>query len=247
MDLPIDFTLIIAIGFAAQLIDGALGMAYGVTASALLLVCGIPPALSSATVHAAECFTTGASAASHHAFGNIDRQLFGRLVLPGMAGAAAGAYLLGSIDGEALKPWIAAYLLLMGLLILYRVWRRPQAPKPVRHLSELGFGGALLDAIGGGGWGPIVSGTLLARGQAFRLTVGTVNAAEFFVTATASAVFLLTLGSDYLRLVAGLAIGGVLAAPIGAWAVRRLDAQLMLGLVGTLVVALSLGTLYQLA
>lgn len=247
MDLPIDFTLIIAIGFAAQLIDGALGMAYGVTASALLLACGFPPAVSSATVHAAECFTTGASAASHHAFGNIDRQLFRRLVLPGMAGAAAGAYLLGSIDGEALKPWIAAYLLLMGLLILYRVWRRTRAPKPVRHLSALGFGGALLDAIGGGGWGPIVSGTLLARGQEFRFTVGTVNAVEFFVTATATTVFLLTLGSDYLKLVAGLAIGGVLAAPIGAWAVRRLDAQLMLGLVGTLVVALSLGTLYQLA
>lgn len=247
MDLPIDFTLIIAIGFAAQLIDGALGMAYGVTASALLLACGIPPAVSSATVHAAECFTTGASAASHHAFGNIDRQLFRRLVLPGMAGAAVGAYLLGSIDGEALKPWIAAYLLLMGLLILYRVWRRTRAPKPVRHLSALGFGGALLDAIGGGGWGPIVSGTLLARGQEFRFTVGTVNAVEFFVTATATTVFLLTLGSDYLKLVAGLAIGGVLAAPIGAWAVRRLDAQLMLGLVGTLVVALSLGTLYQLA
>jgi uncharacterized protein len=247
MDLPIDFTLIIAIGFAAQLIDGALGMAYGVSASALLLACGFPPAVSSATVHAAECFTTGASAASHHAFGNIDRQLFRRLVLPGMAGAAAGAYVLGSIDGEALKPWIAAYLLLMGLLILYRVWRRTRTPKPVRHLSTLGFGGALLDAIGGGGWGPIVSGTLLARGQEFRFTVGTVNAVEFFVTATATTVFLLTLGTGYLTVVAGLAIGGVLAAPIGAWAVRRLDAQLMLGLVGTLVVALSLGTLYQLA
>lgn len=247
MDLPIDFTLILAIGFAAQLIDGALGMAYGVTASALLLACGLPPAMSSATVHAAECFTTGASAASHHAFGNIDRELFRRLVLPGMAGAAVGAYLLGSIDGEVLKPWIAGYLLLMGLLILYRVWRRARAPRPVRQLSALGFGGALLDAIGGGGWGPIVSGTLLARGQAFRFTVGTVNAVEFFVTATATVVFLLTLGTDYLWIVAGLAAGGVLAAPIGAWAVRRLDAQLMLGLVGTLVVALSLGTLYQLA
>jgi hypothetical protein len=165
-----------------------------VSASALLLACGFPPAVSSATVHAAECFTTGASAASHHAFGNIDRQLFRRLVLPGMAGAAAGAYVLGSIDGEALKPWIAAYLLLMGLLILYRVWRRTRTPKPVRHLSTLGFGGALLDAIGGGGWGPIVSGTLLARGQEFRFTVGTVNAVEFFVTATATTVFLLTLG-----------------------------------------------------
>ena len=118
MSIPLEFWQIVAIGFAAQLVDGALGMAYGVTASTLLLGMGVPPAVTSATVHAAECFTTGASATSHHAFGNIDKKLFRRLLLPAVAGAALGAWLLSRVDGDAIKPWVAAYLLLMGALII---------------------------------------------------------------------------------------------------------------------------------
>lgn len=235
----------ILIGFAAQLVDGALGMAYGVTASSMLLGAGVSPAVASATVHAAECFTTGASAASHRAFGNIDREQFRRLLLPGMLGAALGAYLLSNLPGDALKPWIAAYLMLMGVLIIAKAFREIPPRRVTRHLAPLGFIGALVDAIGGGGWGPIVASNLMARGNAFRLTVGTVNAVEFFVTLTASLVFLLTLGLTNWKLIAGLAVGGVLAAPFGALLVSRVRPKPFQVAVGLLVVGLSVRTLWN--
>lgn len=245
MSLPPDFLLHVVVGFAAQLVDGALGMAYGVTASSLLLGMGVPPAVSSATVHAAECFTTGVSAVSHHAFGNIDRKLFRRLLLPGMLGAGVGAYLLSTIDGNMLKPWIAGYLLLMGLVILFKSFRELVRREVTTHVSTLGFFGALLDAIGGGGWGPIVASNLIARGHELRLTVGSVNAVEFFVTLTASAVFLATLGTAHFGLVLGLAVGGVVAAPLGAWLVRFIKPRLLMPVVGLLVIGLSLRTLHH--
>lgn len=245
IELPPDFWYFVAIGFGAQLVDGALGMAYGVVASTLLLGHGVPPVAVSATVHAAECFTTGTSAVSHHAFGNIDRKLFRRLLLPGMCGAAVGAYLLAKADGARLKPWIAGYLLLMGLLILRKAWRAA-APTPVAtHVAPLGFFGALLDAIGGGGWGPIVTSHLLARGNPLRMTVGSVNAVEFFVTLTASLVFVLSIGLGYWPIILGLALGGVVAAPLGAWLVSRVPQQPMLLLVGVLVVGLSARSLWM--
>jgi len=167
-----DLLVYVAIGFAAQLVDGALGMAYGATASSLLLGVGIAPAVSSATVHAAECFTTGASALSHHTFGNIDKKLFRRLLIPGMIGAAIGAYLLVQLPGETIKPWIAGYLLLLGIVIVAKGFREIVAKRVTSHLIPLGFFGALIDAIGGGGWGPIVATNLLARGNEARLTIG---------------------------------------------------------------------------
>jgi uncharacterized protein len=245
MDLPPDLILYIVIGFAAQLVDGALGMAYGVTASSLLLGFGVPPAVSSATVHAAECFTTGTSAISHHAFGNIDRKLFRRLLLPGMLGAGIGAYLLTTIDGDMLKPWIACYLLLMGVMILFKSFRELVPKEVTSHVSSLGFFGALVDAIGGGGWGPIVASNLIARGHELRLTVGSVNAVEFFVTLTASVVFLLTMGTGHLGIVFGLALGGVVAAPFGAWLLRFVRPRLLMPIVGVLVIGLSVRTLYH--
>ncbi len=245
MDLPPDFVLYVVIGFAAQLIDGALGMAYGVTASSLLLSFGVPPAVSSATVHAAECFTTGTSAISHHAFGNIDRKLFRRLLLPGMLGAGIGAYVLTSIDGDMLKPWIAGYLLLMGIMILFKSFRELVPKEVTSHVSILGFFGAMMDAIGGGGWGPIVASNLIARGHELRLTVGSVNAVEFFVTLTASVVFLLTIGTGHLGIVLGLALGGVVAAPFGAWLLRYVRPRLLMPVVGVLVICLSFRSLYQ--
>jgi hypothetical protein len=244
MELPPDFLLYVSIGFAAQLVDGALGMAFGTISSSLLLSFGVPPVVSSATVHAAECFTTGVSAASHHAFGNIDRKLFRRLLLPGMLGAAIGAYLLTNIDGDALKPWIAGYLLLMGVVLLFKAFRELVPREVTSHVSLLGFVGAFFDAVGGGGWGAIVSSNLLARGHELRLTVGSVNAVEFFVTLTASGVFLFSLGTQYLSVVLGLALGGVIAAPMGAWVVRHVKQRLLLPAVGLLVIALSARTLY---
>lgn len=232
-----------AIGFLAQLVDGALGMAYGVTATSLLLSAGLPPALASATVHAAECFTTGASAASHHAFGNIDRTLFKRLLLPGVAGAAVGAYLLSALPGEAMRPWVAGYLLAMGLVILVKAAREFPPRRVTSHLRPLGFFGALIDALGGGGWGPLVASTLLARGHEFHLTVGSVNAVEFFVALTASATFVLTIGLGHWSIVLGLALGGVVAAPLGAWLVKRVPKKPMMMLAGVLIIGLSLCTL----
>lgn len=245
MELPPDFLLYVLIGFAAQLIDGALGMAYGVTASSLLLGFGVPPAVSSATVHAAECFTTGTSAVSHHAFGNIDRRLFRRLLLPGMLGAGVGAYLLTTIDGDMLKPWIAGYLLLMGIMILFKSFRELVPREVTAHVSALGFFGALMDAIGGGGWGPIVASNLIARGHELRLTVGSVNAVEFFVTLTASIVFLLTMGTGHLGIALGLALGGMVAAPFGAWLLRFVRPRLLMPVVGVLVIGLSVRILYH--
>jgi uncharacterized protein len=219
-------------------------MAYGTIASSLLLSFGVSPVVSSATVHAAECFTTGTSAISHHAFGNIDRKLFRRLLLPGMLGAGIGAYALTNIDGDMLKPWIAGYLLLMGVVILFKAFRELVPREVTSHISILGFIGALMDAIGGGGWGAIVGSNLIARGHELRLTVGSVNAAEFFVTLTASMVFLLTMGTGHFGMVLGLALGGVVAAPLGAWLVRFIRPRVLMPFVGLVVIVLSGRTLY---
>lgn len=232
-------------GFVAQLIDGALGMAYGVTATSILLSVGVPPAAASATVHAAECFSTGASALSHHAFGNISRFLFRQLLIPGIIGAMLGAYVLTSLPGDQLKPWIAGYLLVMGLIIFLKAFREMPPRQVATHLKPLAFFGAFVDAIGGGGWGPIVASNLIARGNDVRETIGSVNAVEFFVTLASSAVFVAILGLDNWKIILGLALGGVLAAPLGAWACKRLPVKPFMMFVGVLIMLMSLRTLYR--
>ena len=240
-----EFWWFVGAGFIAQLIDGALGMAYGVTASSLLLAFGVPPAVSSATVHAAECFTTGASGLSHHAFDNIDRALFRRLVPPGIVGAIVGAYILSSFPGDALKPYVAAYLLVMGIVIVGKAFGEFAPKRVTTHIGRLGFAGALLDTMGGGGWGPVVTSTLVARGNDVRKTVGTVNASEFFVTVAASITFFLTIGFTKWRMIAALALGGLPAAPLAAWACKHLPLRRMMTLVGLLVIATSTRTLLK--
>ena len=240
-----EFLLYTLAGFLAQLIDGALGMAYGVTATSILLTAGVPPAAASATVHAAECFSTGASALSHHAFGNISRFLFRKLLLPGIVGAMLGAYVLSSLPGENLKPFIAGYLLIMGVIIFAKAFREVPPRKVTTHLGPLAFFGAFVDAIGGGGWGPIVASNLIARGNQVRETVGSVNAVEFFVTLASTAVFVATLGLTHWKIILGLALGGVLAAPFGAWACKRLPVKPFMMLVGALIAFLSIRTLYR--
>lgn len=237
--LPDHFFYYVLAGFVAQIIDGALGMAYGVTASSLLISFGVPPAATSATVHAAECFTTGASAISHHAFGNVDKFLFRRLLVPAVIGAIIGAYVLSSFPGDALKPYIAGYLVIMGFVIIAKAFTQVPSRNVTSHLAPLGFFGAMVDAIGGGGWGPIVASNLIARGNNIRITVGSVNAVEFFVTLAASATFFLTLGITHWPIIIGLAIGGVAAAPIGAWLSKRIPLRPFMVLVGVLVVSLS--------
>ena len=240
-----EFGFYVLAGFAAQMIDGALGMAYGVTATSILIGAGVPPVAASATVHAAECVTTGASALSHHAFGNVSKTLFRRLLIPGVIGAAIGAYILTSLPGDKLKPYIAGYLLIMGLVIIRKAFRAPGNKEVTTHLSPLAFFGAMVDAIGGGGWGPIVASNLIARGNAMREAIGSVNAVEFFVTLASSAVFVATLGISNWPIILGLGLGGVLAAPLGAWACKRLPVKPFMMLVGVLIMALSTRTLYR--
>lgn len=243
MTLDENFLLFVLAGFVAQLIDGALGMAYGVTASSLLLSFGLTPAVTSATVHAAECFSTGASGLAHRAFGNVDTALFRRLLVPAVLGAVVGAYLLSSFPGEAIKPFVAAYLLGMGGVIIAKAFREFPPRAVTTHVVPLGFFGAFADAVGGGGWGPIVATTLIARGNDVRSTVGSVNAVEFFVTVAASITFLLTLGLSNWSVILALALGGLLAAPLGAWACRHVPHRPFMIGVGALVILLSVHTL----
>ncbi|OQA01244.1 MAG: Sulfite exporter TauE/SafE [Planctomycetes bacterium ADurb.Bin401] len=237
-----EFFLYVAVGFIAQLVDGSLGMAYGVSASSLLLAFGVPPAVSSATVHAAECFTTGASAISHHAFGNINWKIFRSLLLPGIIGAVLGAYILVNLPGDILKPYIAVYLLIMGFIIVKKAFSHIVPKNVSTHLVPLGFFGAFIDAIGGGGWGPIVTSTLIVRGNHVRQSIGSVNAVEFFVTLAASVTFILTLGFGNWHIILGLAVGGLLAAPIGAWACKHIPAKPFMAFIGLLVIGISIRT-----
>lgn len=241
-----NFLVFVLVGFVAQMIDGILGMAYGVSATSFLLSVGIPPAVASASVHAAEVVTTGFSGLSHLRFGNVDRTVVRRLLVPGVVGAVAGAYVLVSIPGESLKPWIAGYLMVMGVIILSKAitFRKREGEDKHHHLVPLGLVGGFFDAVGGGGWGPIVVGTLVARGNSPRFTIGSVNMAEFFVTAAASATFIATIGLSYWEAIAGLALGGAIAAPLAAWATSRVPARPLLVLVGLTVVTLSLRTIW---
>ena len=234
----------IAVGFLAQMVDGAIGMAYGVTSTSVMLSAGVPPATASACVHAAEMFTTCASGLSHWKLGNIDKRIIWRLALPGMVGGAAGAYLLTNIDGDMIKPYIAGYLLLMGLYILYKaLHRKPHfIDEPPNNIAPLGLFGGFVDAIGGGGWGPIVTSTLLGKGGVPRYTIGSVNLAEFFVTAAISATFIFTIGLDLWPIIAGLIVGGVLAAPLAALAAKHIPAKPLMIIVGVVVVILSART-----
>ncbi|MFC4172951.1 sulfite exporter TauE/SafE family protein [Microvirga sp. GCM10011540] len=241
-----DVLLFVAVGFAAQLVDGAIGMAYGLTSTTVLLSLGVPPATASASVHAAEVFTTGASALSHWRLGNVDAALFRRLALPGILGGAAGAYLLTEIPGDAVQPLVSVYLGIMGGLVLWKALRsRPARETPPRYVGALGLAGGFLDAIGGGGWGPLVASTLAGAGTKARFVIGSTNAAEFLVTATISATFVLTIGLDLWPIILGLVIGGVLAAPFAALAARKMPDRPLMILVGVVIIILSLRGIVQ--
>jgi uncharacterized membrane protein YfcA len=244
MDQDIPFFFFVVVGFLAQMIDGALGMAYGVSSTSFLLGIGIPPAAASASVHMAEIFTTAVSGLSHLRFGNVHKDLVTRLLIPGVIGGVLGAYILTAVPGDKIKPFIAVYLLLMGLVILRKAFQ--SVPKQVvrSHIVPLGLAGGFFDAIGGGGWGPIVTSTLVARGNDPRFTVGSVNLAEFFVTFSESITFILTIGLVHWKIIVGLLIGGVLAAPLAAYVCKRLPTKMLMGLVGIVIMFLSIRTIY---
>lgn len=234
----------VAAGFVAQMVDGALGMAYGVSLTSLLLTLGLSPAVASACVHTSEVFTSGVSGLSHWRLGNVEIAWVKRLLLPGVLGGVLGAYVLTSLPGEKLKPIVSLYLLVMGLLVLYRAVRNRTTRSSMRGLVPLGLVGGFCDAIGGGGWGPIVTTTLVARGRSPRTTVGSVNLVEFFVTLAEAATFFATIGLVHWQMIVGLILGGMLAAPLAAHACRRLPTRTLMALVGTTIVVLSVRTLF---
>lgn len=236
-----------AVGLLAQTVDGALGMAYGITSTSFLLASGTSPAVASASVHIAEVFTTGVSGLSHLKLGNVSRSLFLRLLVPGMIGAGTGAWLLSSIDSAAIKPFVAGYLLLMGLYVISKIFRKIQSRSgEPRHVAKLGLVGGFLDAVGGGGWGPVVTTTLVGTGHDPRLTIGSVNLAEFFLTFISAGVFAVLIGdqSPWVT-VAGLVLGGLFAAPFAALLTKRLHTKALLALVGSTIVLISAFNIYK--
>ena len=243
------------IGFFAQLVDGALGMAYGATSASLLIMIGVAPAAASASIHLAEVATTAASGASHLWFGNVDRGMAFRLIVPGAAGAFAGAAFLSRMPGEWMRPFVSGFLILLGVYILFRFLRmKPpssfsarQSPKcSGAFLVPLGCVGGFLDAVGGGGWGPVTTPALMAKAAASpRKVIGTVDTSEFAVAVSATLGFLIFLGPEQIhwRWVAALVIGGVAAAPLAAWLVKILPAHLMGVLVGGFIILTNVRTL----
>jgi len=233
----------ILIGFIAQVIDGSIGMAYGVFSNTMLLSFGISPVASSASIHMAEVFTTGTSAISHSYFKNVNWGLVKRLIIPGMIGGVIGVYFLSNINTEIIKPIVAIYLMLMGLRIIYRVINHKYYRERKGWLIPLGFVGGTMDAIGGGGWGPIVTTTLTARGGTPRYVIGSVNTSEFFVTLAESVAFSFTIGFVNWKIIVGLIIGGVMASWFAAWLCSRIPPRILMGIVGIVIVILSIRTI----
>lgn len=245
------FLLFLAVGFLAQAVDGSLGMAYGVISSSVLLAFGVPPATASASVHGAEVFTTAASAGSHAWHKNVEWRLLIPLAVAGVIGGCLGAYVLAGLDSNIIKPFVVAYLALMGLWILWRA-SHDVTPRPIRPawiVAPLGAVGGFLDAIGGGGWGPTVSSTMVGAGQEPRKAIGTVNTAEFFVTVAISATFVWSLVTghweeagalqNHAAAIGGLVVGGLAAAPFAGLIAKRVPRRPMTYAVGGLLIVLA--------
>ena len=245
------FLLFLVVGVLAQAVDGSLGMAYGVISSSVLLAFGVPPAMASASVHGAEVFTTAASAGSHVWHKNVEWRLFVPLAIAGVIGGCLGAYVLAGLDSDVIKPFVIGYLALMGIYILWRAGHKvkPRKIKPAWLVSPLGLIGGFLDAVGGGGWGPTVSSTLVGVGEEPRRAIGTVNTAEFFLTTAISATFVWSLVTghweeagalqDHAAAVGGLVVGGLLAAPFAGLIVKKVPQRALTYAVGGLLILLA--------
>lgn len=252
------FLIFVLVGFMAQIVDGALGMAYGVIITGVLVTYGIPPAMASAAVHTSEIVTTGISGLSHAMFKNIDYALFRRLAIPGIIGSILGAFLLTKASEKIARPFIAIYLIIMGCFILYRAFqggrikqliknfmikrqrRRALPSNHARGLIPLGFFGGFFDAAGGGGWGSIVNATLLVQGTTPHYTIGSVNLTEFLITLSVSATFFFTIGITNWFIILGLIVGGAIASPFAAYIVRYIQPRIIMLLAGTVVILLGI-------
>jgi uncharacterized membrane protein YfcA len=237
----VQFLLYLLIGFFAQIVDGSLGMAYGVSANALLLSTGISPVMASASVHISEVFTTLASGISHFKFNNVDKGIIKQLIIPGVLGGITGAYLLSSFPVDILKPVVTIYLLLMGVRILLKAFKHlPWINFKTIHYIILGLIGGFFDAVGGGGWGPIVTSTLLGKDEEARKVIGSVNISEFFVTFSEAVTFIAILGTAPWTIVLGLIAGGMIAAPLAAFLTSKIANRTMFVIVGCAIILLQI-------
>lgn len=233
------FPLMILAGFLAQLVDGALGMGYGVTSATILLSANINLASISGSIHAAEMFASGASGYSHYKFGNVNKKMFKALVIPGIIGAVLGAVLLskfGDTQAKYLRPIMAVYTLFLGIRILVNAFRKQRGPQKFKRYGWLAGAGGFLDSFGGGGWGPIVTTTLITKGRSPKYVIGTVSLTEFFVTLASAFTFFTLLGVSHWQVILGLIIGGLLAAPIAAKLAGKLPRKISFILLGMLVI-----------
>ena len=243
-----NFPLMVLAGFLAQLVDGALGMGYGVTSATIMLSAGVNPAAISGSIHTAEMFASGASGYSHYKFGNVNKKLFKALLIPGVIGAILGAILLtqlGQTHIEYLRPIMAAYTLFLGIRILLTAFRKQQQQKKFKRYGLLAGAGGFLDSFGGGGWGPIVTTTLITKGRSPKYVIGSVSLTEFFVTLASAFTFFTLLGVSHWQAILGLVIGGLVAAPIAAKLVGRLPRKTSFILLGALVIFWSMKILIK--
>lgn len=242
------FLWMLLVGFLAQMVDGALGMGYGVISTTLLLSGGLSPVVVSASIHTAEMFTTGASGISHYRYGNVNKKLFKTLLIPGVLGAIAGAVLLG-YAGEAfsqyIRPVISIYTLLLGIKILSNAFKAKPKPQKVKRAGWLAGAGGFLDSFGGGGWGPLVTSTLISKGRTPKYVIGSVSLTEFFVTMASTITFFLILGGGHWQSVIGLIVGGIVAAPLAARLVGKLPIKKMFIGVATIVILSSLRIIWM--
>jgi uncharacterized membrane protein YfcA len=247
-DLDDKFFYMLLVGFFAQLVDGALGMGYGVISTTLLLSGGLNPAVISGSIHTAEMFSSGASGFSHYRFGNVNKKLFKTLLIPGVLGAIAGALLLGYAGEEFskyIRPVISFYTLLLGIRILSNAFKKQQKPQKVKRAGWLAGAGGFLDSFGGGGWGPLVTSTLISKGRTPKYVIGSVSLTEFFVTMASAVTFFFILGVSHWQSILGLIIGGVIAAPIAARLVGKLPIKKMFIGVAVIVIISSLRIIWM--
>jgi uncharacterized protein len=233
------FYWMIGAGFLAQLVDGALGMGYGVTCTTVLLSLGINLPAISGSIHTAEMFSSGVSGYSHYKFGNINKKLFKTLLIPGVIGAVVGAYLLskfGDSYASYIRPALATYTLFLGVKILLAAYRKNNTPKKVKRVGWLAGAGGFLDSFGGGGWGPLVTSTLISKGKSPRYVIGSVSVTEFFITLASAVTFFSMLGISHWPIILGLIVGGTAAAPLAAKLAGRLPLKYMFLGVGGLVI-----------
>jgi len=242
------FFWMLLVGFLAQMVDGALGMGYGVVSTTLLLSGGLSPAVISGSIHTAEMFSSGASGFSHYRFGNVNKKLFKTLLIPGVLGAIAGAILLG-YAGEAfsayIRPVISVYTLLLGIRILLNAFKEKQKPQKVKRAGWLAGAGGFLDSFGGGGWGPLVTSTLISKGRTPKYVIGSVSLTEFFVTMASAVTFFFILGVSHWQSILGLIFGGVIAAPIAARLVGKLPIKKMFIGVAAIVIISSIRIIWM--